>query len=135
MTIKAKVKFTNKQREVQNAVDKGVFKNLGHMAASVRKMIVAVIGRAPKGSASPEGGPLYTHKGAFLRRAVRFDVDRQQEDAVIGFQASKVGDVAAVHEFGETRKGTRYPKRPTLGVALDKVAPRLGGVWQGSIGK
>lgn len=126
--------FTDKSRDVKRAVAEGNFRNLFHAAASLRKTAAGLIERAPAGVASAPGEPPHTHRGVFYRRALRFDVDKAKQDAVIGFRFSVIGDVGAVHEFGEERGGVDFPVRATIGPALDIGAPRIGGQWQSSIG-
>lgn len=121
-------------RALKEPIDKANFKNLGHAAASLRKAAAKSIERAPQGEASAAGQPPHTHKGAFFRRALRYDVDKQKQTAVVGFRHSVIGDVGAVHEFGESRGSETFPERPTLGPALDANAARLGSEWAGSIG-
>ena len=127
-------KFTDESKNVKKATDTGVFRNLFHMAASLRKTAASLITTAPQAVPSPPGRPPFTHSRAFFRRALRFDVDKKKQDAIVGFRSSIIGDVGAVHEFGERRGRVTFPKRPTLGPALDLAAPRIGDVWRGSIG-
>ena len=130
----ATTELIDKSKDVHKAVDKANFKSLGHAAASLRKAASKSIERAPQGEASQPGEPPHTHKRVFFRRALRFDVDKQKQQAVVGFMASVIGDVGAVHEFGEQRGDIDFPERPTLGPALDANASRLGSEWAGSIG-
>ena len=127
-------KFTDKSSNVRRAADKGIFRNLFHASASIRKLAASLIRSAPSSEPSDPGEPPHTHRRAWYRRALRFDVNSQKQDAVIGFRASVIGDVGAVHEFGEERGGVKFPKRPTLGPALEQTAPRIGVQWKGSIG-
>lgn len=130
----ATTQLDDKSRDVLRAADKGNYRNLGHAAASLRKASAASIERAPQGEASPAGRSPHTHRGSFFRRALRYFVDRQRQEALVGFQHSTIGDVGAVHEFGEERGGVDFPERPTLGPALGANAGRIGDQWAGSIG-
>lgn len=132
--VGATTELIDKSKDVAKAVDQAAYKNLGHAAASLRKAAATSIDRAPQGEASPAGQPPHTHTGAHFRRALRFAVDKQKQTAVVGFLHSMIGDVGAVHEFGESRGKETFPERPTLGPALDANASRLGGEWAGSIG-
>lgn len=127
------VQVENNFKRVEDAARKAAFKNLKHAAASISKDEKASFEKAPQGQASTPGSPPHTHRGQFIKRAVRFESD--DESAVIGPMASVVGEVGAVHEFGETYKGTDYPEREFAGPALERGAPRFAGSWQGSVGE
>lgn len=130
----AQARILDKSRNVERAAARGNYRNLFHAAASLRKAAARSVEKAPKGEASAPGEPPHTHRGAFLRRALRYFVDKQKQEALIGFQASKVEDVGAVHEFGEERGGVDFPERPTMLPALAENAARIGDQWRGSIG-
>lgn len=132
--IGIQARFTDTSKRVEAAAEKANFRNLFHAAASVRKQTRESIERAPKNIASAAGSPPHTHRGQYLKRAVLFFVDAPRDEAIIGFSAARVGDVGAVHEFGERRGRAQYPKRPTLGPVLEHSASRLGDEWRGSIG-
>ncbi len=128
--------FTDRQKAVQNATNKAAFKNISHAAFSIRKLSAARVGRAPHGKPSAPGTAPHTHRGAFYRRALWTDVNRKKQDAVIGFRKSVIGMAASMHEHGlpdKSRKFT-FPKRPTVGPALEDSLPRIGDQWKGSIG-
>jgi hypothetical protein len=127
-----KIKTTDDTKRVAKAADKAAFKNFRHAAASISKDAKASIDKAPQGEASAPGDPPHTHKGQFIKRAIRFDGD--EDGAVIGPMASVVGEVGAVHEFGEVYKGADFEERAFMGPALERAIPRIGGDWQGSIG-
>lgn len=126
--IKAKVEDDTKK--IIDAAEKAAYRNFGHAAASISKDTKASLVKAD--GPSEEGQPPHTHKGAYLRRAVRYAYD--QESAIIGPIASIVGGVGEAHEFGGEYKGTDFPERPFQGPALERGAPRFAGDWEGSIG-
>lgn len=130
----AEVAFELNEKAIEAAVTKGNFESLRHAVASIRKDAAASVQKARAGIPSRPGDPPYTHRGAFYRRAIRWDVDKEQGEAIVGFRHSVIGDVGAVHEFGESREGTDYPERPTLWPALQRAAPRLTNFWADSIG-
>jgi hypothetical protein len=134
--IGVQTKFTPSQIKVQQAVDRAAYKNITHAAFSIRKLAHSRIGSAPKGMPSKPGQAPHTHQGLFYRRALRVAVNRQRQEAYIGFLASVVGQAAAKHEHGlrdDTNRFT-FPKRPTIGPALEDSLDRIGGQWRGSIG-
>lgn len=106
------------------------FRNLGHAAASIRKTAVASIVRR-KGPSSA-GKPPHTRRG-HLRRAIRFDVTKSKQSAVIGPMASVVGESASAHEFGRVYKGTKFPERPFMGPSMISNLDRMAADWAGSI--
>ncbi len=116
---------------VQIAAEKGNFNSLGHAAASISKDAKQSVKRAAQDKPSRPGTPPHTHRRVFYRRAIRFDVDKQKQEAVIGFMHSIIGTTGATHEFGLTIDGTNFPERPTIGPALDRQAARLGNNWRG----
>lgn len=117
--------------KVQDAAEKAAYRNFGHAAASISKDMKASLLKS-SGPSEP-GDPPHTHKGVYMRRAVRYAANK--EGAVIGPRASIVGESGAAHEFGETYRGTDYPERPFAGPALERNESRFAGLWRGSIGE
>jgi hypothetical protein len=72
---------------------------------------------------------------ADLLGQIRFDNDRQAQDALIGPMASLVGEAGRAHELGEEFRGHEYPERPFMAPALEKNLDRFAGDWAGSIGE
>ena len=129
--ISLAVQIVDQVSRVQKAADTAGYRNLGHAAASLRKTAVASIERSDE--PSDPGEPPHTRRGQ-LPRAIRFDVDRTKQEAVIGPRASVVGEAGAAHEFGEEFRGTDYDERPYMGPALDVSLDRFASDWAGSIG-
>lgn len=127
-----KVDIEDKMHRVKKASDDAIYRNLGHAAASIRKEAVASIKRSKRPS-EPES-PVHTKRGQ-AKRAVRYAVDGAQQEAVIGFEESKVGTAMEAHEFGKVFRGAKFPARPTMGPALEKGTPRFADAWVGSIGE
>jgi hypothetical protein len=125
------VQTEDRTRRVANAASAATFRNLGHAAARIAKDAKASLETAE--GPSPPGSPPHTHKGAFLRRAVRYAASK--EEAIVGPQASLVGEVGAAHEFGEEYRGQEYPERAFMGPALEANEPRFAESWRGSIGE
>ena len=124
------VQLVDRISHVQKAADQAGYRNLGHAAASLRKTAVASIERSDE--PSDPGEPPHTRRGQ-LPRAIRFDVDRTKQEAVVGPRASVVGEAGAAHEFGEEFRGTDYDERPYMGPALDANLDRFAADWRGSI--
>lgn len=127
--LKAKTEFN--AAPVEKAVEQAAFRNFGHAAAAISKDVKQSLQTAA--GPAPAGQPPHTHKGAFLRRAIRYASDK--EGAVIGPMASVVGEAGAAHEFGGSLHGTDYPERPFMQPALERAIPRFAGEWAGSIGQ
>jgi hypothetical protein len=127
-----RLRFTWKDetKRVKRAASKGVFKSLGHAAATIRRSALGFISKSK--DASRPGQPPHSRRGA-LKRAVLFKVDKQRETAVIGPRASIVGLSMTAHEYGGQYRGQTYPRRPLMGPALEKNAKRLPRSFRGSI--
>ncbi len=119
-------------KRVQNAADQATFRNLGHAAASIRKTAIEEIIVA-EGPSDP-GTPPHTRRRQ-LKRAIKFDHDKASQTAVIGPEASVVGEAGAAHEFGGEFRGAEYPERPFMEPALEANVDRFASEWTGSIGE
>jgi len=131
MIISATATVRDRTNRVTQAVDQAAFRNIGHAAASIAK---DMRGSIEKGIGPSEvGTPPHTHKGSYLRRAIRYAAGKRE--AVIGARYSVVAKSAAAHEHGQFYKGTQFPKRPFAVPALERGAPRFGGSFEGSVGQ
>lgn len=122
--------FETKMADLQKRAENASFKNIREAAFAIRQTAVQSVEKSD--GPSPIGSPVHTHRGAFFRRAIRYEADK--ESAVIGPRHSVVGDVGETHEFGKRRKGRTYPARPTMGPALRRNVLRFGNEFKGSIG-
>ena len=116
----------------KDAAEKTSFRNLGHAAASIRKTAIESIIVA-EGPSEP-GTPPHTRRRQ-LKRAIKYDVDKAAESALIGPEASIVGEAGAAHEFGGEFRGEEYPERPFMEPALEANVDRFASEWAGSIGE
>lgn len=125
--------FAAGKRSVATAVSKAAYETFRHAAMSIRKDAVASIKhKKNKDAESPEGEPPHQHKPGFLKRAVW--AHYEETGAIIGFQASKVDQVAAIHEHGLIEEGRDYPERPTMQPALERNIERFHRDWRASVG-
>jgi hypothetical protein len=92
---------------------------------------VSPVGRKP-GNPSKPGTPPKSPTGR-LKKAVQFAVDRDGQSAVIGPRGDYVRNIGAVHEFGGTHYGDKYPARPFMGPALERSRPKLPRHWAGVV--
>ncbi len=106
MHIRARVQFTPGQ--LKKKVNQATFKSLGHAAGTVRTTAKRSIRKRKK--PSKPGSPPSSPTG-MLRRVLRYEVDRQREQAVIG----PVNEIACrlwnLHEFGGVVTKRRKLKR------------------------
>jgi hypothetical protein len=130
--IGLEVKTEDNSQRVVSATERATFRNLGHAAAAIRRDTVEsiVVAEGP----SPVGTPPHTRRRQ-LKRAIRFDQDRQAQEAVIGPLASLVGEAGRAHELGGEFRGQEFPERPFMAPALEKNLDRFAGDWAGSIGE
>ncbi|MBN8605049.1 MAG: hypothetical protein J0M26_28890 [Planctomycetes bacterium] len=128
--IAVKVTTKNSINQVKRKVDQGNFKSLGHAAAAIRLVARRSIRR--RKSAAMPGSPPNTRRGQ-LKRSLMYAIDKQRGVALIGPSFEVVGTAGKAHEFGGKYRRERYPKRPFMGPALEKVKDRLPSMWAGSI--
>jgi phage gpG-like protein len=126
------VKVTTRKSfdKVKAKSQQGNFKSLGHAAASIRLIARRSI-RRRKSTAMP-GSPPNTRRGQ-LKRSIMYSLDKQRGVAIIGPDFDVVGAAGKAHEFGGRFRRERYPKRPFMGPALEKVRDRLPPMWANSI--
>lgn len=117
--------------EIEIAEERARAENFRHAAGSIRKDAQASIIPDPLGKPSPAGQPVATRRG-LVKRSIVYAADKF--GAVIGPTANLVGQSMVAHEFGGEYKGERYPKRETMGPALERQTNRFAGSWRGSIG-
>lgn len=125
------VRITNEVEAVRKAGREAARQSFSRTAFLIRQSAVQSVEKA-EGPSSP-GSPPHTHRRMFLRRAIRYQADK--EGAVIGPQFSMFGIAAQAHEFGGEFRGGQYPKRPFMGPALDKNLANFAGSFAGSISR
>lgn len=106
MHIRTRVRFESGQ--IKKKVNQANFRSLGHAAATIRKTAKRSIRKRKKPS-SP-GSPPHTQTG-MLRRVLRYEVDREREQAVIGPVNEIAGRLWNLHEFGGVATKRRKLKR------------------------
>jgi len=128
ITTRAKTKF-DKQKVLLKTKQANI-SSLGHAGAALRLTARRSI-RARK-KASPPGTPPHTRRGQ-LKRAIAYAVDKQRAVVAIGPERDGVGTSGSAHEFGGRYRRERYPKRPYMGPALEKLQDRLPDFWANSV--
>lgn len=105
-------------------------RNLGRAAGYIRLTASRSIRRSKK--AAQPGSPPHTRRGQ-LRRAIRYAVERERMNAVVGPEYGAVGTSGAAHEYGGRYRRETFPKRPFMGPALAKTREKLPTLWANSI--
>lgn len=98
--IKVRIQWT--PHKLMADVKKSTIWSLGRAGAYIMGIARKSIAKKPEGVYSPPGHPPYTHTG-LLKRAIQYEVEREQGRVVIGPVASAFGDLGRLHEFGGTR--------------------------------
>ncbi len=130
--IGMKATTVDETAQVEKAVDKASYRNLGHAAASVRKRAKESIKISDE--PSRPGRPPHSRRGQ-LRAALWFAVTREESatTAVAGPRFSVVGESASPHEHGGRHQGAQYRRRPFMGPALRASIGRFRETWAGSV--
>ncbi len=126
--VRVKTKF--EAQRVKARTREGNFKSLGHAGGAIRLTAKRSIRKRKK--ASDPGQPPHTRDGR-LRNAIAYAVEKDKQRVVIGPQYDKIGTAGRPHEFGGRYKREKYPKRPFMRPALDKLKDRLPPLWANSI--
>lgn len=154
--IDVEVKFNEKQQKrIDDAIERAKAGSLSSAAYLVRETSIALIKTSKKlrgrfwkktrsgkrvlakyYEPSPPGKPVLAHRKGkwFFRRGIRYVVDKQREDAEIGFTYSQFEEIMSVHEHGGTEDGRSYPERPVVQPALERNIERFHRDWRSSIG-
>lgn len=120
-------------RPVRKKVQAANYQSLDKAAGSIRLIARRSIRDAPEDKPSPPGKPPRTRGTRRLKQAIVYAVDRVQQVAVIGPSAALIGPAGWAHEHGGLLRGDDYPKRPYMGPAMVKAAPRLPKHWAGVV--
>ena len=82
--ISYEVRFDKERLAVlRKRIDDGLFRSIGHTAAAIRGTAMRLIVRSRE--PAPPGEPVHTRGLAKRRDAILFEVDRERDDALIGF--------------------------------------------------
>lgn len=118
--------------KIIKAADRSVFKNVRHAAFSIRKTIRSSIKKRKSPSAAGDAVATRGKRGN-IRNSVFASADK--ETAVIGPRYSMTETALEAHEFGKTRGGKKFDKRPTTGPGLEANTDRFANSFAGSIGE
>lgn len=118
--------YSNK---IYTAAQRASRKAIAQAAYRVFRDAQRTIFRSP--DPSEPGTPPHTRRG-MLRKGIRYQVDYQVPDAVIGPVGSVLADIGQLHEFGGERYGNQYPPRPYMRPALDRELDNFAGGFSGS---
>lgn len=107
--------------------------SLAHAGAAIRLTARRSIKKGgKKRGPGPPGQPPRTRRGR-LKKSILYAVERDRQRVTIGPDYMQMGTSAAAHEHGGKYKKERFPKRPFMGPALEKIAPRLPRHWARSV--
>ena len=126
--MRAKTKF--EKQKVLAKTKQANITSLGHAGAAIRLTARRSIRTRQKASAP--GTPPHTRRGQ-LKRAIAYAVDKRRGAVVIGPARDAVGTSGSAHERGGRYRRERYPQRPFMGPALEKLQDRLPDFWANSV--
>jgi len=112
--------------QVKRKAQQGNFESLNHAAATIR--LIARRSIRKRQTAAMPGNPPHTRQGQ-LKRSIMYAIDKQRGVALIGPSFDFIGTAGKAHELGGKFRKERYPKRPFMGPALEKVKDRLPSMW------
>ena len=115
---------------VRKRAKDATFRNLTHAAATLRMTARRSLRKRKKPSAP--GQPPSSPTGR-LRGSILYAVDRRRDYAVIGPSRNLIGPAGQEHEHGAHIRKERFPKRPFMGPAFERIRPRLARLWAGSV--
>jgi len=133
------------RKKVTRAVDKAARRVLSKAGAFIRTTARHSI-RKRKATSAP-GEPPSSHSG-LLKRFIFFGYERRRQTVVVGPMKlnQKVGDAPEALEHGGTsvvveglrrrrrRRRVRIQRRPYMGPAMAKEAPKFPKLWANSVG-
>jgi hypothetical protein len=126
--MKTKTKFNHKK--LLTKARQGNITSLGHAAAAIR--LTARRSILKRKNPSLPGQPPHTQTRR-IKDAILYDVDKTRQSAIIGPSRDIIGMAGRAHEMGGRYYGRRYPPRPYMQPALEKLKDRLAMFWAGSI--
>jgi predicted transcriptional regulator len=154
MAIKVQTKFEKRLDRLAKAAERAKQGSLSSAAFLVREAAIDSIRiskrirgyfyktnkkgekvRATYYEPSPPGQPILGHRKGkgFFRRGIKYSVDRQKQDAMVGFSHDVFAETMSIHEHGLSLDGKPYDKRPTMQPALEKSVDKFHRDWRASI--
>lgn len=83
---------------------------------------------------SAPGKPIHTRgRRKNIKAAIRYAVDKDKLEAVIGPEGPKAGPTGWLHEFGGRRGKGTYPARPYMAPALERTLPLIPQQFRSSL--
>ena len=131
--VETKVTVKDETARLKAKAKAANIRSLGKVAAYVRTTARRLIRRqGKKGKPSSPGQPPKTKAGK-MKDAILFSVNEFKDEAIVGVAKSRFGEAGKAHEHGGKFRGADYPKRPTMGPALEKSTDILPSFWQSSL--
>ncbi len=130
MQLGTDVQIDDRLDRVTEAADRAAPRNHQQAAELVRDLARTSIRTSRRPSAP--GSPPHTRAGA-LPEAIQIGTDK--ESTLIGAAYSRIGTGGEPHERGGRVSGRRerFHRRPFMWPAIEAAAPRIAGLWQGTI--
>lgn len=126
-------KVDDQSARVKRAAETATFRTIRSAAFAIGRYAKGLIVKSKSPSLPGESPTTRGRGGKNLRGAIF--TDSSKDSAIIGPRFSMVGDVGQAHEFGKTRKGDDFEKRPFMRPALEANLNRFASDWQGEIGE
>ena len=124
--VQTKAKTTFNKRKIQKHLKDKSIRSLGHAGGAIRLTARRSI-RRTKSKPSQPGTPPHTRHGK-IKKALRYNVERQNEKVVIGPTRSGISNIASTHEFGKRRKVPNPRRRiRKIGDGGEIAIGRVGG--------
>lgn len=122
---------------LQQRMERAQTRGLSRAAGAIRLTARRSIKEKPRHLSAKPGKPPFTHNMRILKESINYNVDYLIPNAIIGPTYLRIKDIAVLHEFGGTSyvkgKPRRYPKRPFMGPALDKMRDRIPKAFEGTL--
>jgi hypothetical protein len=132
--LKVFVRANIERRKMQRIKDKSSNYALGGLARDIRKEAMKSI-KVTKDRPGKINQTVNTRRAKQVKRSIRYWNFRKEVSIVVGPTFSFMGDMMKFHEFGKRRKKQRYPKRPTMGRALERALPKTRKRFNRSFGR
>ena len=100
--VQMRAKSTFNRRKIEKYVRDKSIRSLGHAGGAIRLTARRSIRRTKEKPSRP-GTPPHTRRGK-IKKALRYNVERQNEKVVIGPTLSGISTIGSTHEHGKSRK-------------------------------
>jgi len=128
--VKKKIEFH--KDKIKKKAETANFESLSRVGGAIRltasRSILRRTKRKRHGASAPGTPP---HSSGPLKKAIYYSADKNS--VVVGPTFSRIGVIGSVHEFGGVFRKRKYPRRPYMEPAFEKMKPRIPAQWSGSL--